>query len=149
MIGVGLSPIDYRIIKYISKFDKIHIDDILKKFPDKKFSTKRRLNNLSTSYNLVSLEEILDNNAAHIEFPLCELFHSKLKSGNPGLTALELFIVTDYGKEILSNYEVDLKSKNRETFFKIFPILISLIALLKSFDNELISIWQWLMQLLK
>lgn len=36
-----------------------------------------------------------------------------------------------------------------EKLFKIAPIAISVIALLKSFQNELILAWQLLMQLLK
>lgn len=38
-----LNKLDIKILTFISKFDKISIDDILKKFPEDKFSTKLRL----------------------------------------------------------------------------------------------------------
>ena len=42
----NLGHIDFEILKFISKKEPIHKDDILRKFPDKKFSTEFRMKKL-------------------------------------------------------------------------------------------------------
>ena len=44
---VELEHIDIEILKYIFKKEPIHKDEILRKFPDKKFSTEFRIKNLA------------------------------------------------------------------------------------------------------
>lgn len=64
----------------------------------------------------------------------------------PVLVNHGIFNITELGLKFLQDY----KLQKRENFIlKYLPIIISIIALLKSFDKELIYIWQQLMRLLK
>ncbi len=57
----------------------------------------------------------------------------------------EYIFLTDTG---LCYFETKRETRN-EKLLKIVPIAISVIALLKSFQNEIISIWRLIMRVLK
>ena len=38
-----MEEIDIQILKYINKYGELHIDEILKKFPDNEYSTEYRI----------------------------------------------------------------------------------------------------------
>lgn len=80
-----LTPIDFDIVEYISKFDEISLDDILIKFPDDKFAARHRLDILSKNKYILN----------------------KLKY-KPGIGIpfkSNIFSITDFGKTTLAEYK--------------------------------------------
>ena len=65
----------------------------------------------------------------------------------------DIYFITEKGKVALKKYQLsqikDLREKRKDLILRVFPIIISTIALLKSFQHEIISLWKLLMQLLK
>lgn len=129
-----LSPIDYEILKFINKHSPVHKEKIFQKFPENIFSTKHRIKNLSR----ISVYYMYEN-----YIPL------GIEDGIPQKEELGTYSLTEKGKKVTQDYILKCKIQRKEDFWKIFPIIVSVIALLKSFDKQLISIWQWLMQLMK
>lgn len=130
-----LNTIDYEILKFINKYSPVKKEKVFKKFPEKTFSTKHRIKNLS-EFSVYYMREdyILLGTDVY---------------GSPQKEYLGTYSLTEKGKKITQDYILNCKIQRKETFLKIFPIIISAIALLKSFDKELISIWKLLVQLLQ
>lgn len=144
-----MSDIDFSILEYINNFDFVHIDDILNKFPDDKFSTKYRLEVLSKAEKHPSGHFYLEN-TSYIE--LNYIYHTD-EYGGTFSESDNTYSITEKGKLALQEYRLSQnkisKDKRKEFILKILPIIISTIALLKSFDKEIISLWIRLMQLWK
>lgn len=129
-----LNIIDYEILKFINKYDPVQKEKVFKKFPEKAFSTESRIKNLSR----ISVYYMFEN-----YIPL------GIEDGIPQKEYLGTYSLTEKGKKVTQNYILDCKIQRKEKFWKIFPIVISTIALLKSFDKELILIWKLLARLLQ
>jgi len=108
-----LISIDYEIIEYISKFNEISLDDILNKFPDKKFSTSCRIKSLSENYGYIQ-RNYIDSNDGY--------------GGTLSLPS-NSFSITDFGRKELYDYKILAKEKFWDKFWKIFSVIISLLAL--------------------
>lgn len=133
---IKLSSIDYEILAFINKYGAIHKTKILKKFPEHIFSTEQRIKTLSFG----SIRFMFEN---YIELEEKDEYH------RPKIKRLGTYSLTDEGLKSLSDYILNCKVQRKEKFWKIFPIIISAIALLKSFDKELILIWKLLVRLLQ
>ncbi len=124
---------DFKIISHISKFPKIEEPKLLEIFPDNNFSTKGRL-------KVLKERKFIDR------FPKMRTIPDLTKKPN-------FYVITDLGKKVIQDYLLSskkLKSENRRKFILDFlPVVISIIALLKSFEKELIYIWQQVTLLLK
>ena len=144
-----MNDIDFLILKYISKFDSVHIDDILNKFPDNKFSTRYRLELLSEMEKHSSGHFYLENTS------YIKLNYINCEDGFGGTVSksTNTYSITQKGKVALQEYKLSQnkisKDKRKDFILKVLPIIISTLALLKSFDKEIISLWTRLMQLWK
>lgn len=130
-----LNTIDYEILKFIYKHSPISKEKLLKKFPEKTFSTNHRIKYLSGNIIYYMLEN-------YILLGINEY-------GIPEKQELGTYSLTEKGKKVIQDYILNCQVQRKEAFWKIFPIIVSGIALLKSFDKQLILIWQWLVQLRK
>ena len=144
-----MNDIDFLILEYISKFDSIHTNEILNKFPDNKFSTKYRLKLLSEMEKHSSGHLYLENTS------YIELNYVTCEDGFGGTVSktTDTYSITQKGKVALQEYKLSQnkisKDKRKDFILKVLPIIISTLALLKSFDKEIISLWTRLMQLWK
>lgn len=114
----GLTDIDFKILAFIKKNNSIHLEKILKKFPDKKYTTKYRLTLLST-YNFndspLIKEILIDKNEDNI-WDIGE--------------STNIFVITEKGLKVLSdynNYSNSTKAKEIKTSF-IYPILSATVT---------------------
>lgn len=139
-----LLDIDYEILSFISHFKKVAESDILKKFPNDKYNTNYRLKLLSTprranpvainrsvpggTLTEVRQEIIPDTN--YIEY---KTFIEK-SSGMTLNIETEFVFLTPLGKMALQNQSIQRQAKLKDLrefrFWKIVPIVISIIALL-------------------
>ncbi len=139
-----LTDVDFQILNFLNSKKERSIKDILNKFPDKKFSTNYRLELLITGRRNSSGFYIENTSYIVKNYRNERNEHGLIKSIN-----LDTFSITEKGRVALQTYFLS-KTKDRKNFIiQVLPILISIIALLKSFDKEIIYIWQLLMQLLK
>lgn len=147
-----LNDLDYKILKFINTYDKISMSKILKEFPEEKYSTSHRIQLLlqceyetvsqfkiripDTSYMIQYYEAVYDETT-------CCTDHKPIDS----------YSITSKGKKAIQDLDVaektKIKEKRKEAIWRILPILISAIALLKSFSAEINSSWKLLVQLLK
>lgn len=122
-----LTLIEYTILNYISSFDSVEKETLISHFSRKKLNIEQRLIILIQSH-LVAEHFTHDRGRA---------------------ISLNKYSITPHGKIILQNYLISRKEKNslyrKELIIKILPIIISLIALIKSFWNELIDVWGLIM----
>lgn len=141
-----LTVIDYKILEFVNKFSEpIHVDEILSKFPDNEFATNYRLELLREMERHSSGHFCLEN-TSYIELNYSP---NEYVDGDVYKECLNTYNITEKGKKELYDYKIRIKEKRIETFWKIFPIIVSTIALLKSFDKQIISVWLWLTQSLK
>lgn len=77
------------------------------------------------------------------------LFSVVRKSAQNDLNVAWTIEFNSTGVHYFENQKKASTSNKREWVRTYMPITISLIALIKSFVPEIISVWQWLMQLLK
>lgn len=114
----GLTDIDFKILAFIKKNNSIHLEKILKKFPDKKYTTKYRLTLLST-YNF--------NDSPLIK----EIFTDKNEDNIWDIgESTNIFVITEKGLKVLSdynNYSHSTKAKEIKTSF-IYPILSATVT---------------------
>ncbi|MUU07903.1 MAG: hypothetical protein EP149_09630 [Phascolarctobacterium sp.] len=139
-----LLDIDYEILNFIDQFEKVTESNILKKFPNDKYATKYRLKLLSTPRytnpiainrsvqggTLTEVRQEIIPDTSYIEY---KKFVEK--SGGMTLTIeTEFVFVTPLGRMALQNQSVQKCTKSKALrefrFWKIVPILISVIALL-------------------
>ncbi len=127
MNNQNLHKYDYKIIKYISKYDQISIHDILKKFPDKKYSTTKRINDLSSIY---SLQAGLSINYSYIEH--IQEYLGKGSLGAEITKPTNFYRITDIGRIELQNYLSKTRENNIKDFIRsfFFPMLIAAITAL-------------------
>ena len=109
-----LSDIDIKILKYIYKNNKVHKCDILKKFPQEKYSTNLRLKEMeegdfeiyaplkSNKYIISEYEIIQDINKINI-------WHK-----------LDIYYLTDYGKKFIQDYCQNVKNIKKDFWIKFF-----------------------------
>lgn len=128
-----LTEIDFKILARAVKANGFKIEYILSKLPDDEYNTEHRL------------KELVNRNYIERLFML----QGQSPSGNPIQTFTGEYKITDLGKKILQNYK--LKS-NKERFLRrqdLFFKVISTIALLKSFDNEIARLLRFLSQIVR
>ncbi len=138
-----LQPIDYKILVYLSKFDELHINKIKKHFP-------KNFNTVEYRIKLLSMQEFqhphyLENSS----YILQKHNYSQTDIGQVVDTPLHIYYLSELGKKTVEDYLIIKSEKRKDKFWKIFPVIISFCAIIKSFQNELILIWQWLMQSMK
>lgn len=107
--------IDFKILKYIDKFEKIHHKEIIKKFPLKKYATTQRLKNLKKEGYVTEdyIERDYDN-----------------ETGCLDLIESEMYSITEDGKIAFKDFfkqRLDIKINDviRSLFF---PIIVSIIT---------------------
>lgn len=107
------NTLDKKLLYYISKKQEISLDEILKKFPEKKYSTNARLQFLLTSQLITEMKEWQE----HDIFPIIEV-------------SLEKFSITDLGRKILLDHEKLIKSENFKTFKHsfLYPLSVAVLA---------------------
>ena len=106
--------IDFKILKYIDKFEKIHHKEIIKKFPLKKYATTQRLKNLKKEGYVT--EDYINGNYD--------------ESGCLDLIESEMYSITEDGKIAFKDFfkqRLDIKINDviRSLFF---PIIVSIIT---------------------
>ncbi|WP_019108131.1 hypothetical protein [Peptoniphilus senegalensis] len=117
---------DYKILKYMSQFDKIHIDKILEKFPESKYSTKFRIEKLSkvkysnSGFPLSNSSYISELNKKDDEDPFGNLAYTGIYE----LTELGYAELQDHKSQILDYW---LKEIVRSI---TFPIIVSFVTAL-------------------
>ena len=97
-----MSDIDFSILEYINNFDFVHIDDILNKFPDDKFSTKYRLEVLSKAEKYPSGHFYLEN-TSYIELN-CLNYEDGF--GGTVSKSTNTYSITQKGKVALQEYKL-------------------------------------------
>lgn len=143
---INLTEIDFQILDFIKKHNSVHIKDILLKFPDNKYSTKYKIELLSQQEKHSSGFYYLEN-TSYIKM---NYEHYTNSLGETSLKELDTYYITEKGKVVLQEYKIKTiklkKEKRNKLFLQIAPILISLLALSKSFEKEIIYIWKLLTQ---
>ena len=121
-----MSDIDFSILEYINNFDFVHIDDILNKFPDDKFSTKYRLEVLSKAEKHPSEHFYLEN-TSYIE--LNYIYHTD-KYGGTFSESDNTYSITEKGKLALQEYKYSIKNNKIYTFKHsfLYPIISAIIT---------------------
>ncbi|EHQ88271.1 hypothetical protein [Desulfosporosinus youngiae] len=149
---MALTLIDYKILQYVNQSTKVEQSAIVNRFSSEIDSIEYRLELLAEQeYRTVSNSfRIPIENTSYIQK---EYVLVKDDNGLSYDKPTGFFYITDKGKTALQEYELDkqseLRRKYEERFWRAFPVVISLIALMKSFQNEFISLWQLVAQLLK
>lgn len=146
-----LNDMDYKLLKFIGKSDKVSLVKILEKFPENKYSTAKRLLDLKN----ITFETMVNG---RFTFPTTEKsyitedfeivdvdeygFEKKQSSG--------MYSITGLGRKALQDYELtSSKLRRRDIILFVIPIMISGLALLKSYEHEVSWLLQQLLQLLK
>ena len=128
-----LSDIDIKILKYIYKNNKVHKYDILKKFPQEKYSTNLRLKEMeeedfeiyapfeSSKYIISEYEIIQDINGINT-------WHK-----------LDIYYLTDYGKKFIQDHCQNVKNIKKDFWIKFLlefmrsvfcPLIVAFITTL-------------------
>lgn len=147
-----INDLDYKILKFINSYDEISMSDILKKFPEEKYSTAHRIQLLlECEYETISTFKVRINGTGYIIQN-----HEKIYDETTHITTyrdLDSYSLTNKGKKAIQDLDAAEKTKiiekRKEAIWRVLPILISAIALLKSFSAEINSSWKLLVQLLK
>lgn len=114
----NFTDIDFQILNFIKKNDPIHIDKILKKFSNKKYSTNYRL-------DILSSRKVGD--IGYIKMNYKDKDESNIYSlGVPTGT----LSITKKGLKLLSDYQNDSKGKRIKTFKTsfLYPIISATIT---------------------
>ncbi|MET3616637.1 hypothetical protein ABID14_000257 [Peptoniphilus olsenii] len=133
----NLETYDVKILNYINKHTKVHINEIMKKYPDKKYSTKYRLDclseqNYSRHYN--GRIQLPIDNTSYLNKEYVHLEDKKTKVTSSEFTGY--YYVSDLGKKFLQNYKTTSREKHMSEFIRsfFFPMLIA-------FLTTLLTIW--------
>ena len=116
-----MSDIDFSILEYINNFDFVHIDDILNKFLDDKFSTKYRLEVLSKAEKHPSGHFYLEN-TGYIE--LNYIYHTD-EYGGTFSESNNTYSITEKGKLALQEYRL---SQNKNVQMGVFQLYLKLLV---------------------
>ena len=121
-----MNDIDFLILEYISKFDSIHTNEILNKFPDNKFSTKYRLELLSEMKKHSSGYFYLENTS------YIKLNYINCEDGFGGTVSksTNTYSITRKGKVALQEYKSSIKNQRIKTFKYsfLYPISSAIIT---------------------
>ena len=131
---MDLTPLDYQILNFISKFDSVSKDKILLEFSQEKTVTEFRLEQLAKpEYKQLPHLSIPISNSSYV-YEICEEFEDECHVSHE--TPTGLFALTDLGKKTLQDYKAEkqceLRRKNEERIWRAIPIIISAIALVIS-----------------
>lgn len=144
-----LSYFDYELLQYIADNSPVLESDIIRHFAEQS-ALSLRLSLLSTS---------LKKSAGSFSYPVENTSYISYQyeefTDQYGLTRTKetnYIQIEPLGKKVLEEYRhlqhVEARKKRRDIVLQILPILISLVALIKSFSPELIYLWKQLMQLM-
>lgn len=122
-----LTDLDYKLLKYISKFESVSEEKILHKFKNKIDSIDLRLTNLSCENDPISLLPdaghcyILEDTSSHSD-----------GLGTSIITYLNSYHITPYGKKVLQDYLFNKKIQLRNIWLRNawIPVVVSLITTL-------------------
>ena len=120
-----MDDIDFSILEYIYKHGNIHLNDILNKFPDEKFSTKYRLEILSERKKHSSGYFYLEN-SSYIEMQ----YSCKKTDLGDVYDSTDIYFITEKGKVALQEHKISIKNKKIYTFKHsfLYPILSAVIT---------------------
>lgn len=106
-----LTDFDLKILKYINKFDEIHINQIKTKFSKTKHSIDYRIGLLSTKTK-DETDFCFDDNSSYIQ-----MNYKKVKT-NLGLTSepLNTYSITEKGKKFLLDQKILSRKESQKTF---------------------------------
>lgn len=139
-----LTENDYLILKYISAFDKVSLSQIREHFKNKIDAVDYRLTLLSEE------EEVSENMFLLNSSYICRTVKDTTADFENLPDDGYVFHITPLGKKALQDYSLTNKAKQhqnrKDLIFKVIPIIISFIALIKSFLPELVWLWQSLMR---
>lgn len=122
-----LTTIDYEILEFINRFSQpIHINKILDKFPDNKFSTKYRLKLLNDKEKHHSGHFYLENTS----YITLNYFSYKNEHGITYQECLNTYSITEKGKITLQEYKIFIKNEKLKTFKHsfLYPISSAIIT---------------------
>ena len=127
----NLTHTDYKILKYIKRFDTVSKSQIIKRFPK---------------------IEVIDYRLSVLQHELHFIYRktrtSVTSSGRPTTAYTDDYSITESGKKALQDYEVHCKFYKRNLWLKNFwiPIIVSCITtlLLNSLLQKLPLILKWL-----
>jgi len=130
-----LENIDYEILELVNQFDKVTEEKILEYFPHNS-TVQYRIEELSRAeydHTYTPMVREIPNSSY-----LLKIFTYENIKGDVISTYTGNIKITNLGKKTIEDYKQKQKYQNRKTweerFFKFAPIVISVIALLKSYD---------------
>jgi len=104
-----MEEIDIQILKYINKYGELHIDEILKKFPDNEYSTEYRISELSR-YEVHSKIPVAIPNTSY--------------SGTTRFKKTNIYYLTELGKTVIQDLKVEENRKKKEKIYNVFMELM-------------------------
>ena len=128
-----MEEIDIQILKYINKHGELHIDEILKKFPDDEYSTEYRISELSR-YEVHSQIPVAIPNTSYI---LNKSIKYKDECGTTRFKKTNIYYLTELGKTVIQDLKVEENRKKKEKIYNIvmelmrsvfFPLIVSVIS---------------------
>lgn len=102
-----LNPIDYKILEFILKKEEASVEELLKKFPNEKFTTEYRLKELSKSEKSSYILEVTK-----------DMYTDQYDSSKYRLTKL--------GEKTIFDYEIKVNKENKKIWIDkiIFSIIV-------------------------
>ena len=132
-----LTKLDYKILNYINEFDEIHETKILDEFHDDKTATKFRLELLSKQDFHTSASGFLRGYIPNSSFIIYRYDYIYDNEGGREQKYTGFCHITALGKKTLQDYAFHQKTLLQRQYvdyaIRIIPIIISIIALLKSY----------------
>lgn len=122
-----LTDLDYKLLKYINKFESVSKEKIVHKFKNKIDSIDLRLTNLSFENDPISLLPDADH---------CYILEDTSSCsdglGTSTITYLNSYHITPYGKKVLQDYLFNKRNKSRTIWLKNawIPIIVAFITTL-------------------
>lgn len=140
-----LKDIDYEILSYIQHYDEITLEKINEKFSKRKVTIETRLSDLSQTQSFNTSSPYYGSGYIEQHYTT-----SKNLAGQIVIHPIHIYSITPLGSVTLENYIAsNAKLKRRDFVLFIIPIIISSLALLKSYEDEIIWIVQQVLRLLK
>ena len=115
-----MEEIDIQILKYINKYGELHIDEILKKFPDNEYSTEYRISEVSR-YEVHSKIPVAIPNTSYI---LNKSIKYKDACGTTRFKKTNIYYLTELGKTVIQDLKVEENRKKKEKIYNVFMELM-------------------------
>lgn len=128
-----MNEIDIEILKFIYKYGEIHLDKILEKFPEERYSTSYRLGKLSEAERHPKFKMPIPNTSYLLN--KSEIY--KNENNRTQIRKLDIYSLTQLGNSFIQDIIRETRNKRIDTTQKIiiwflnsflFPILVALLT---------------------